>query len=39
VPLLWLALFSPVVLLVLMLAMERVEQGLSDQEPDSHGDV
>ena len=33
VPLLWIALFSPLVLLVLMLAMERVEGGLDDQEP------
>jgi hypothetical protein len=33
VPLLWIALFSPLVLLVLMLAMERVEGGLADQEP------
>ena len=34
VPLLWLALFSPVVLLVLMLAMERVEHGVVDTDPD-----
>jgi hypothetical protein len=34
VPLLWLALFAPIVLLVLMLAMERVEGGLADPDPD-----
>jgi len=39
VPLLWLALFSPVVLLVLMLAMERVEQGLSEPDPDGRPDA
>jgi hypothetical protein len=37
-PVLWLALVSPVVLLVLMLAMERVERGLSEPEPDSRPD-
>jgi len=36
VPLLWLALLSPVVLLLVMLSMERVERGLGDREPDSH---
>jgi hypothetical protein len=38
VPVLWLALVSPVVLLVLMLGMERVERGLSEQEPDSRAE-
>ncbi|HUR12918.1 MAG TPA: hypothetical protein VM097_00355 [Mycobacteriales bacterium] len=36
-PVLWLALLSPLVLLVVMLAMDRVEQGLSDPEPDTPG--
>jgi hypothetical protein len=39
VPLLWLALFSPVVLLVLMLAMERVEHGVVDADPDIRADA
>jgi hypothetical protein len=34
VPVLWLALLAPVVLLALMLAMERVEGGLTDPDPD-----
>jgi hypothetical protein len=38
VPVLWLALISPVVLLALMLAMERVERGLSEPEPDGRSD-
>jgi hypothetical protein len=36
VPVLWLALLSPVVLLVVMLSMERVERGLSEPESDGH---
>jgi hypothetical protein len=36
VPLLWLALLSPVVLLLVMLSMERVERGLGEHEPDGH---
>jgi hypothetical protein len=39
VPLLWLALFSPVVLLGLMLSMERVERGLSEPEPDDRAET
>jgi hypothetical protein len=34
VPVLWLALLSPVVLLLVMLSMERVERGLTEPEPD-----
>jgi hypothetical protein len=34
VPVLWLALLSPIVLLFVMLAMERVERGLTEPEPD-----
>jgi hypothetical protein len=37
VPVLWLALLSPLVLLLVMLAMERVEHGLTDEEPDASG--
>jgi hypothetical protein len=36
VPILWLALLSPLVLLLLMLAMERVEGGLVEEEPQAH---
>jgi hypothetical protein len=36
VPLLWITLLSPLVLLVLMMAMERVETGLEDGEPQGH---
>ena len=33
-PVLWLALLSPLVLLFVMLSMERVERGLTEPEPD-----
>jgi hypothetical protein len=33
VPVLWLALLAPLVLLFLMLAMERVESDLEEREP------
>jgi hypothetical protein len=36
VPLLWITLLSPLVLLLLMMAMERVETGLQDGEPQAH---
>jgi hypothetical protein len=36
VPLLWITLLSPLVLLLLMMAMERVETGLQDAEPQGH---
>jgi hypothetical protein len=36
VPLLWITLLSPLVLLLLMMAMERVETGLEDREPQAH---
>jgi len=36
VPVLWLALLSPLVLLLAMLAMERVEEGLDEAEPQRH---
>ncbi len=38
VPVLWLALAAPMVLLALMLAMERVERGLSQPEAEGNSE-